>query len=257
MGEQRQGAAGCRRVERHRRLASTNSAALGRARSGAPAPAWILADEQTEGRGRHGRHWVSPPGNLHATRLLVAAPPAARLTGLAFTAALALHDAVSALLEPERCRWLRLKWPNDLMVAGDKLAGILIEADRLADHIWVAVGFGVNVAAAPPGPATSLAALGCAASAGDLFAALDPALERWLAVWDEGRGFAGIRAAWIERGPDPGAPASVRAGAETLAGRFAGLAENGALILELEAGGVRTIAAGEVVGEGRGGGAAG
>lgn len=249
MGEQPVAAAACARVERHRRLASTNTAALERARSGAPAPAWIIADEQTAGRGRHGRHWVSPPGNLHATRLIVTAPPASRLTGLAFIAALGLHDAVSSLLAAQERSGLALKWPNDLIAAGDKLAGILIEADAMAGEVAVAVGMGVNVIEAPPGRATSLAALGCEASAGELFARLDPAFERWLATWQGGQGFAAIREAWLERGPAIGTPATVRAGTETLAGRFAGLAEDGALLLELEAGAIRTIAAGEVLGE--------
>lgn len=250
MSDATRGQAGAR-VERHRSVISTNSLALERARDGAAAGlAWILAAEQTGGRGRHGRHWHSPPGNLHATRLVIARPPLPRLAGLAFVAALALHDAVAGVLDARGRARLTLKWPNDLLAGGAKLAGVLTEAETVGPSIAVAIGIGVNVAGAPFAGATSLESLGVPASASDLFDRLDPAFEARFAQWEGGRGFASVRADWLARAAPPGSPATVRTGRETLTGSFAGLAEDGALLLELEGGQTRAIAAGEVLGGG-------
>jgi len=236
------------RVERHRAVTSTNSLALERARDGTAAGlAWIVAAEQTGGRGRHGRHWHSPPGNLHATRLVVAPPPLPRLAGLAFVAALALHDAVAGVVDARARARLTLKWPNDLLAGGAKLAGVLTEAETVGPSIAIAIGIGVNVAGAPFAGATSLEGLGATASASDLFARLDAAFEARFAQWQGGRGFASVRADWLARAAAPGSPATVRTGRETLSGRFAGLAEDGALLLELDSGQTRRIAAGEVL----------
>ncbi len=160
---------------------------------------------------------------------------------------MALHDAVSAVLGPEVTAPLELKWPNDLMAGAAKLSGILVEADPMGQRIAVAVGIGVNVVSEPPGAATSLARLGSDLSADELFARLDPALEHWLGIWDDGRGFGLIREAWLARGPAPGTGASVRIGPETLDAAFAGLADDGALLLEMPGGAIRRVAAGEVM----------
>ena len=97
--------------------------------------------QQTAGRGRRGRSWVSPPGNLHATLLLTDPAPAAAAPQLGFVAGLALHDAAAAAAPGLRLA-LALKWPNDLLCSERKIAGILIEGE--GDPVAVAIGIGVN-----------------------------------------------------------------------------------------------------------------
>ena len=238
---------GCR-IERHRSVASTNTLALDYARAGELGPLWITAGEQTAGRGRHGRTWHSPAGNLHATRLIVAAPPAERLTGLAFVAAVAVHQAVAGLLpEPARSR-LRLKWPNDVMVDGAKLSGILVEVERVGAGFAAAVGIGVNVAGQPDRTGrASLAGLGAVRRPAEVFDRVGARFEERLAEWDDGRGFAAIRASWLARSMPAGTPTTVAVGADRVSGSFRGLADDGALLVELAGGRIRRIAAGEVV----------
>ena len=237
---------GCR-IERLGAVRSTNTVALERARAGEPGGLWIVADEQTAGRGRHGRQWHSPRGNLHATRLVVAAPPLARLTGLAFVAAVALHEAVSGVLGEDARASLVLKWPNDLIAGGGKLAGILVEAEERGGDLAAAVGIGVNVARTAQEGAASLAGLGADLTADEMFDRLGPTFEGWLGRWDGGAGFAAVRAAWLAGAAPFGTPVRVRAGRETIAGRFAGLDDDGALLVGLADGRVRRIAAGEVM----------
>src|SRR5579871_3882892 len=144
-------------------VGSTNSEALSRARAGVRGPLWITARAQTAGRGRRGRTWVSEPGNLYATLLLIDPAPPERAAQLSFVAALAVHDAITACartLAPQ----LAFKWPNDVLLASAKTAGILIEAEGTRP-LTVAVGVGVNCRhhpAATEFPATDLAAAGAA-----------------------------------------------------------------------------------------------
>lgn len=241
-----QASAGCR-VERHLSVTSTNTLALERARAGDRGPLWIVAGEQTAGRGRHGRHWRSPSGNLYASRLIVAPPPPARLAGLAFVAAIAVHDAVSPWVPDEERPRLCLKWPNDLMVGAGKLAGILVEVEQVGAGVAAAVGIGINIAAAPEeASAATLAGLGADCRADDLFDHLGVAFEKRLAEWDDGRGFAATRDAWLARAMPSGTPTSVRTGSDRIDGRFRGLADDGAMLVELEGGVVRQITSGEV-----------
>src|SRR4029077_5586580 len=123
-------------------LGSTNAEALARARAGAGGPLWITARTQTAGRGRRGRTGVSDPGNLYATLLLTDPAPPERAAQLSFVAALATHDAIAACA-PALIRRLALKWPNDILLDGAKVAGILIEAEG-ARPLLVAVGIGIN-----------------------------------------------------------------------------------------------------------------
>jgi BirA family biotin operon repressor/biotin-[acetyl-CoA-carboxylase] ligase len=225
------------------RVASTNAWLADRAAQGAPEGEAVLAHEQAAGRGRHGRDWHSPPGNLHLSALLRpdSAPDAVGQLGM--LAALAVADALAPLVEP------RLKWPNDVLVDGRKIAGILVETGMASGRIaWAVIGMGVNLAAhpeLPDRPATSLAALGHPPPAPQDFAAivLDHLAAR-VAAW-RAQGFAAQRAAWLARGPAPGAAIGVRLPQGSVAGSFAGLDRMGALLLETPAG-PRTIAAGDV-----------
>jgi BirA family transcriptional regulator, biotin operon repressor / biotin---[acetyl-CoA-carboxylase] ligase len=206
---------------------------------------WITARVQTAGRGRRGRAWVSAPGNLFATLLLTDPASPERAAQLSFVAALAVHDAIVALT-PALAPRLALKWPNDLLCAGAKLAGILIEAEGTRPLV-LAVGIGVNCRHHPAEaefPATDLAAAGAAVSAEALFEVLSGTMARRLAEWQSG--FTVIRAAWLERADTLGGELKVRLGGRELRGRFETLDEAGRLVLRLPDGGRETIAAGEV-----------
>ncbi len=226
-------------------VGSTNEEALRRARAGETGPLWITARTQTAGRGRRGRGWVSEPGNLFATLLLTDPAPPGRAAQLSFVAALAVHEAIASLA-PALAPRLTLKWPNDVLCGGAKVAGILIEAEGVRPLI-VAVGIGVNCRHHPAGtdhPATDLAAAGAALAPEALFEALSGTMARRMAEWQGG--FTAIRAAWLDRAGPLGGELKVRLGARELVGRFEGLDEAGRLALRLADGRRETIAAGEV-----------
>ncbi|MCC7346998.1 MAG: biotin--[acetyl-CoA-carboxylase] ligase [Variibacter sp.] len=239
-------AAGVRLVV-HDRLGSTNAEALALARAGERGPLWVLAREQTEGRGRRGRSWISPPGNLYATLLLSEPSAPALAPQLSFVAALALHDALTELAPGARGR-LALKWPNDVLVGGAKVAGILIEGEAASAGFAVVIGIGLNCASHPAGtsyPATDLAAAGIAASADAVLDRLSAALAQRLAQWDRGDGFARIRADWTARAARIGEAIVLRA-TEEVGGTFQGIDESGRLLLRAADGSVRAFAAAEV-----------
>lgn len=212
------------------------------AREGAPEGSWLRADAQSGGKGRNGRRWVSPPGNLHATTLVRLLPGDPHAAGLALVAAIALHETVSGYAQGRR---LMLKWPNDLLQEGAKLAGILLERERDV----VAIGFGVNLAhhpALPDRPATSLSAIAAAAPQPDVFLNdLTGAFARWLDRW-RNDGMRIIRDEWLSRAHPQGTALSIRLPEQSLEGLFDGLDEMGSLRLRLADGGVRVIHAGDV-----------
>jgi BirA family biotin operon repressor/biotin-[acetyl-CoA-carboxylase] ligase len=208
------------------------------ARSGAAEGFWLRAERQSGGKGRQGRTWVSPPGNLYATTLVRLRPGDPPAPTLALAAAVALHEAVAAFASEAE---VRIKWPNDLVAAGAKLAGILLEREGEA----VVIGFGVNLAHHPADigrPATSLAALAGAAPDPEAFLeTLADAFARALGRW-RSEGLAPLRARWIKAAHPPGTALSTSEGA----GLFEGLDENGALRLRLADGSERLIHAGDV-----------
>lgn len=226
------------------RVDSTNDEARRRAEAGAPPGLVVLAAEQTRGRGRHGRSWTSPPGNLYASVLLQTEAPVATRAQLSFVAGLALADALEAHA-PDGLR-LRLKWPNDVLIGRAKVAGILLES---AGPARVIVGTGVNIASRPPDtpyPATSLVEQGFdAVTPRALLAGYLAALERWLGQW-HGAGFGAVRTAWCARGFGLGEQIRLRLDREELSGRFVDVTASGALLLDLGASGRREIAAGDV-----------
>ena len=228
-------------IHRFAELTSTNDEARRLAEAGAAHGTAVHALRQTSGRGRLGRSWSSPPGNLYVSVVLRPPGLAPRRAELGFVAALAVADAVDAALPaPMRAA---VKWPNDILLDGAKLAGILLESD--ADT--VIAGFGVNIASAPTNaryPTTALA-LHAPATVEQTLTALLTALDRWWQVWLQ-QGFAPVRNAWLTRGPRLGQPVTVQQGGARRRGRFAGLGEDGALLLETPDGPCRIIA-GEVV----------
>jgi BirA family biotin operon repressor/biotin-[acetyl-CoA-carboxylase] ligase len=236
-------------VLRFESLDSTNEEALRQLAAGAAAPLWIVADEQTRGRGRGGRRWHSPKGNLYATLLIETPVSAAIATQLSFVAALAAHDAIATHLPEEQIPRLRLKWPNDVMLDGAKLAGVLLEslAPPKGTGLAVVLGMGVNVTFAPAGMERAVASLGLESSAiPQVFGALAAALGTWLAWWDEGRGFAAVREAWLSRALALNDPISVTLNGNAVRGRFRGVDAAGALRLETEPGVVIIVTAGDI-----------
>jgi BirA family biotin operon repressor/biotin-[acetyl-CoA-carboxylase] ligase len=237
------------RLSAHDTLPSTNSEALALARRGEIGPLWVTARQQTAGRGRRGNAWISVPGNLYATLLLCDPAVPENAPQLSFVAALAVFDVIvdraAALREK-----LALKWPNDILCGGQKLAGILIESETIATQLAVAVGIGVNCMHHPVEtayPATDLAAAGVAVSAEDLFFALSGAMARRLAQWRRGAGFQSIRADWLERAAGMGGEMRVRLPKDReFVGRAEALDERGRLLLRLADGTLQTITAGDV-----------
>jgi BirA family transcriptional regulator, biotin operon repressor / biotin---[acetyl-CoA-carboxylase] ligase len=235
------------RLESFETLGSTNEEALARARAGTVGPLWIVAAQQTAGRGRRGRTWASLPGNLHATLLLTDPCPARHAAELSLVAALALHDALSRLAAAIESR-LALKWPNDMLLDGAKLAGILVEGET-GPPLATAVGIGVNCAHHPVDtayPATSLAAAGLHVAPSELVAAVSRTMLERQAQWARGDGFPSIRADWLARAAGFGRPIRVTVGEQELHGRFDGIDDVGHLVLRLDDGAVRSVAAGDV-----------
>ncbi len=239
-----------RRLARFEEIDSTNVEAARRYDGGERGPLWIVSRAQNQGKGRlAGRVWTSPPGNLYSTFLLTVAAPAGTLGQTSFVAALAVIDTLNRLGGPDI--GLSLKWPNDVLLGGRKVSGILIESlgGNGGDGWTLAIGCGINLAVAPESvryPATALAEIGVTVSPDAVLPVYADALERRLAQWDGGRNFAAVRHDWCGFGPAEGSDIAVTAGTETLSGRFAGLGEGGALRLALEGDIVREIHAGDV-----------
>ncbi len=239
-------------IRRFDEIDSTNEEARRLGDKGTEGPVWIVAARQTAGRGRRGRAWESPSGNFMGTLYLTPRCGPREAGELSFVAALAVHDAVEAMLPPPLRPALRLKWPNDLLHGRAKLAGILLESSGVAgaEVAWVAIGMGINLATHPEGmeyPATSLAAIGAGPVTPDeALAALDASFTRWLGVWRGQHGFAAIREAWLKRAEGIGGAITVRLTGETLEGTFEGLAPDGALQLRLANGELRLVSAGDV-----------
>lgn len=210
----------------------------------------VVADRQTAGRGRNARVWQSPPsGNLHASLGLILDAPPTVLPQLSLVAGLAVHDAVSALA-PGLGDRLKLKWPNDVLLDGAKLAGVLVESSlRLDAGALVVIGVGLNLAWHPTDlgrPATSLAAAGLAVGGEDAVAALSRALGARLRRWCGGLGLPGIRQAFLQRAEGVGAAISVDLGPRSVAGVWIGLAEDGGLMVKTTDGAVAHVSFGDV-----------
>ena len=230
-------------IHRHAALGSTSDEARALAAEGAPEGTVVTAGEQTAGRGRQGHGWTSPPGNLYASVVLRPAIDATRGPELGFVAGLAVAEALAGLLPPGRA--VTLKWPNDVLVDGAKIAGLLVEFGPAA----MILGIGVNVALHPsdtPYPATDLAQAGAIVAVDAVRDAVLAALAATMMLW-ETEGFAAVRAAWLARAHPVGTALMVRLGDGTRReGRFAGLGPDGALLLDIGEGRLR-IVAGEVM----------
>lgn len=225
---------------------STNEEARRRATQGQSGPLWIVARSQSGGRGRLGRHWASPQGNLFATALLPAPGGVQAALRVPFATALAVSDVCLGVLPDQD---VRLKWPNDIRVRGAKLCGILVEAGQTNGAYWLAIGIGLNVRSTPEGTGQTVTCLlqegaGPELQAEDLMEALRPALASRLkqAQLD----FASTRQDWLGRAEGLGELVEAGPGGHRRQGRFVGLAEDGGLRLEYPDGQEEIIRAGEV-----------
>jgi BirA family biotin operon repressor/biotin-[acetyl-CoA-carboxylase] ligase len=193
---------------------------------------------------------VSEPGNLYASLLLTDPAPPAVVPGICFVAALALHDAILDTAQGLAPAQLQVKWPNDLLLDGKKLAGILVEGSTRADgRTTVVVGFGANCAQHPvltEYPATDLAAAGYPVAAEGLFLAVAERMALRLKEWNRGANFASIRTAWLARAAGIGSAIEVRLSDRTIAGVFEAIDLAGALVLRHRDGTHETVAAGDI-----------
>jgi BirA family biotin operon repressor/biotin-[acetyl-CoA-carboxylase] ligase len=249
------------RLEAHGVVGSTNAMALERARDGDAGQLWIVSKKQESGRGRRGRAWETPEGNLAATLLVVLKDRFSQAATLGFVAGLALSEALDAVAPGKTVRIgmdggegrntrFELKWPNDVLADGAKLAGILLESTMLpSGQLAVAVGIGVNVVAHPgdtPYPAISLNGLGARCDAETLFLALSDAWVENGRLWNEGLGLDAIRAKWLSRAAGLESEVAVRVDGEVVRGIFETIDEECRFVIR-EAGGRRIkISAGDV-----------
>lgn len=237
-------------VETFDEIDSTLLEARRRAERGEIGPVWLTARVQTAGRGRRGRSWSSLEGNLMATYLFATQRPPSEIALLGFAAGLAIAETLEESIGAGR---VSLKWPNDVLVDGAKIAGILLDSGSLGHGgVWASLAFGVNLAAAPHNldqPTTSVRDLlppdAPAPAPLEFLKCLRPRLEAW-AARIEREGFEPLRQAWLKRAHGLGQQARVVQGAETLEGRIAGLSPRGELELDTAAG-RRLIAAGDVL----------
>jgi BirA family biotin operon repressor/biotin-[acetyl-CoA-carboxylase] ligase len=250
------------RLDAHDTVGSTNALALEHARAGDPGRLWVVAKRQESGRGRRGRAWATPHGNLAATLLVTGAGDMRLVATLGFVAGLALSDALAAVapdvtmaIAPDggsstRGGRFELKWPNDVLAGGAKLAGILLESEMLGENRHaIAVGIGVNVVAYPddvPYPATSLHQLGVECDAEGLFLALSDAWAHNSAIWNEGRGLSEIRRRWLARAAGLGSEVAVRLDGNVVRGRFETIDDDCRFVLRTDEGRAVAIAAGDV-----------
>jgi BirA family biotin operon repressor/biotin-[acetyl-CoA-carboxylase] ligase len=250
------------RLEAFDAVGSTNAVAIERARGGDEGKLWLVSKRQEAGRGRRGRAWETPEGNLAATLLLVPGFDIKAAATLGFVAGLALADALAAVIPgrgvsvgvdggtPLGGGRFELKWPNDVLAGGAKLSGILLESAMLDEtRFALAIGIGVNVVAHPqdvPYPATSLAALGATCDAETLFIALSDAWVENARIWNEGRGLTAIRERWLKRAAGLGSPVAVRMEGRVVRGIFETIDEQCRFVIRDEDGNVTTIAAGDV-----------
>ena len=235
-------------VEHHDRVGSTNDLAREHALAGAPEGLVVRADQQVAGRGRRGRAWASPQGNLYCSLLLRPDCPPAMAATLSFATVIALGEVLGRLL-PDRT--IQHKWPNDLLIGGKKISGILLEAGGVAGNKldWLVIGLGVNIVSHPEQalyPVTDLQAEGLAGMPpADLLTLFLERFALQYAAWKDG-GFSALLPAWKSRAVGLGQDIQVRLEKQVLEGRFIDLDADGTLMLKLPDGSIRRVTAGDV-----------
>jgi len=236
------------RLELFDTLGSTSDLCKVRADVGEAAGLAVQARVQTAGRGSRGRGWSDPVGNLAISVVLRPDAALVQHAGLwPFVSALALHDALAGAAGD--ATGLRIKWPNDIVLSGRKLAGILIETGGPAAAPWVVIGFGANIASAPQIEGRALACLadaGCTEDAPAIGRRLLWALDARIAQWQRD-GFEAIRVAWLAQAHAVGARLAIRRGDDYIEGSFQGLSEQGHLMLGLDNADILRVSTGEIL----------
>lgn len=228
---------------------STNKRALEFAKAENVDRVWFASLEQTAGRGRRGRAWSSNSGNLAASILVRADKNLADVGNLGFVAGVAVHQAISHFL-PTQTEKLKLKWPNDVLFDGQKLVGILIEAQPGVDETtWLSAGIGVNVKVSPeqvPYPVGNLNSLGVEADAIELFAELSDCFAKWFDVWQWGANTEAVLDYWRAHALGQGRAVNVRQPQENFEGVFERLDDEGRLVVRLKDNSFRIVSAADV-----------
>ncbi len=217
-------------VRHYPTIDSTNLEAHRLFASGERGPLFLLADEQTAGKGRLDRSWASLRGNCYSTVMLPLAADITVVPQIGFVVALAVADVVRKHTTAQS----QLKWPNDVLINGAKVAGILCEV-LSQQPMTIAIGCGINVAHAPIGlnyPATCLAAEGATTSRDDVFQSYRTALSYWLDIWNNGQNFPAIRNAWTALAIGIGESITMTSGTQHLTGNFETITEQGAVMLK-------------------------
>ncbi len=229
---------------------STNAEARRRSKAGEPGPLWIWSARQSQGRGRGGREWISQHGNLFASLLITLNCPLRVAAQLSLVAGIVAFDTIAKLIAYEGRSEVLLKWPNDVLLAGEKVSGVLLESVAGSEsRSTVVIGTGINLANHPenmPLPAVSLAAYGMTVTPADALEVLAATMNEWLARWGEGYGFPTIRRAWLDRAGPTGRPLRVKISGEETDGVYGGLDADGALRLLTPDGAEYRVAAGDV-----------
>lgn len=230
-------------------VSSTNDVCLEHARSGEKGGLWVTANRQLGGRGRRGRAWVSEPGNLYASLFLLEDDQSIDFLTLPLAVSVALSRAIDFVL-PTGASRSEIKWPNDVLINGAKVSGILLETEELTDkNRAIIIGCGVNIAHHPDAglyKTTSINSLGASVSPQELFTQLYFEMSQILDVWQQSGGVAAIRKLWLEKAAGIGESIRVNLPRQTLEGLFVGLAGNGNLILRQDDGDDIEISAGDV-----------
>ena len=217
---------------------STNAEAQRRALAGATSPIWIQSDRQEQGRGRRGRPWSSDAGNFAATLLMFPEGGPAEAALRSFVAALALRDALVEITDHEEL--FSLKWPNDVLLRGRKLAGILLESGNASGRMYLCIGIGVNLSHVPSAqmlepralpPVCLKNATGLIFSPSDLLETLARHFAKWERIFTE-QGFGPIRTAWLSHAAHLGQPVTARLPEREVVGTFETLDETGAIVLQ-------------------------
>jgi BirA family transcriptional regulator, biotin operon repressor / biotin---[acetyl-CoA-carboxylase] ligase len=230
-------------------VGSTNAVALDHARAGDPGNLWITARRQLQGRGRRGRPWISEEGNLYASLLAIDPAPLEKIGTLPLVAALGVYRTLRPYFAGNP-HVLAIKWPNDILVDGRKINGILLESESRRDgQLAAVIGCGINCAHHPDNPlypATDLRACGVEVSPEDLFPQLAGFMEETISLWNRGAGFAAIREEWLRAARGVGEPVTVNLNDRQLHGRFEEIDPDGYLCLRTKDGQMQKISAGDL-----------
>lgn len=232
-------------------LDSTNKKALELAKNGELGPLVVFTKNQNAGRGRDGRLWLSSAQTLTATFLINSHAPKEKVAQLAFVMALAAHQTVCDFIPPDQHKLVALKWPNDVLVQGRKLSGILIESQQVKQFSGtiLAIGIGMNVGDIPQDgdfSATSLSALGAEVEVEAVLSKLSHNFAKYLDLWSESQNFSLIRKIWLDHALGLGGKITARLPNQVIHGIFDSLDQDGTLILRDEAGLIHQITAGDI-----------